>query len=132
MAIDVKTRFKSFLPGAGFDSSGNPKQGKTRVVGEIDVTSYDGAHGEPLKAVDIGLTTIDSISLRVGDEASADATGSTRTRGVVYSKTTGHFYLFADDADGAVAFVRTNYLVTATENLEFVAEGDGAGDVELT
>ena len=131
MAIDVKTRFKSFLPGAGFDSAGGPKQGKTRVVGEIDVTSYSGQEGEPLKAIDLGLTTIDSITLRVGDETGSDQTTSLRSRGVVYSKSTGHFYLFDDDDSGA-AFRRTGYVATATENLEFVAEGDGAGDVELT
>lgn len=126
MAIDVKPRFKSFLPGAGHDSSGNPKQGKTRVVGEIDVTSYSGENGEPLKAADIGLTTIDSINLRVADAIQGDSTGTERQ--VLFAKSTGHFYLHTIDAAGA----KTQVAAAATETLEFDAFGDSAEDVELT
>jgi hypothetical protein len=134
MAIDVKPRFRSFLPGAGFDSSGNPKQGKTRVVGQVDVTAYSGGGGEPFNAVDIGLTTIDSITLRVADENSgamsdAGGVGSARTRHVSYAKSTGHFYLyFMDGAGSKLPGVGT----ADTETLEFDAFGDSASDVELT
>ncbi len=130
MATDVKIRFRSFLPGGGFDSSGNPKQGKTRVVGELDVTSYSGQGGEPLSAADLGLSTIDAITLRNADEASGNlgGTGEAFRRDVIYSKTTGHFYLFTVDGVGDWDDLQA----AQTETLEFVAEGDSAHDVELT
>ena len=125
MAIDVKTRFKSFLPGAGRDASGDPKQGKTRVVGQIAVTSYSGEGGEPLSATDIGLSTIDAITLRVEDAMHGDSTGTERE--VLFTKSTGHFYLHTVDAAGA----KTQVAAAATENIEFDAFGDSADDVEL-
>jgi hypothetical protein len=127
MANDVKIRFRSYLPGGGFDASGGAKQGKTRVVGEIDVTAYQGQGGEPLSAIDIGLNVIDSISLRVADEASGDNV-TADMRAVVYTKSTGHFYLFKTEDDGAKGQVAK----LATETLEFDALGDSAADVELT
>lgn len=127
MAIDITTRFKSFLPGAGFDSAGGPKQGKTRVVGIIDVTSYDGEEGEPLSAVDVGLTTIDSLTIRVRDQIDGSFPGA-RNRDALYSQSTGHFYLLTRVATG----VALGVVAGSTETLEFVAEGDGAQDVELT
>jgi hypothetical protein len=129
---DVKIRFRSFLPGGGFDSSGNPTQGKMRVVGEIDVTAYEGGGGAPLSAQDLGLTTIDSISLRVSDENNGDMSataggGQSYIRSVSYTKSVGFFYLFNRDADGQAAVVDN-----ATETLEFDAFGESAHDVELT
>ncbi len=126
MANDVKIRFRSFLPGGGKDSSGAAKQGKTRVAGEVDVTSYAGQKGEPFSAVDIGLTTIDSLMLRVADESVDGGGGAVRR--APYTKSTGHFYLITVDAAGAV----TNVAQAATETLEFDALGDSAHDVELT
>lgn len=126
MANDVKIRFRSFLPGGGFDSAGGPKQGKTRVVGEVDVTSYAGQKGEPFNPIDIGLSVIDAIHLRVADACSDGGGGATRE--VNFTKSTGHFYLITVDAAGAV----TNVAQAATETLEFDALGDSAGDVELT
>lgn len=130
MANDVKVRFQSYLPGAGKDSSGGAKQGKTRVVGEVDVTSYSGQGGEPFNPVDVGLTTIDAISLRVADENSGNlgGTGEAFIRHVSYTKSTGHFYLFNVDGAGAWNDVAS----AATETLEFDALGDSAADVELT
>jgi len=127
-ASDVKIRFKSFLPGAGRDSAGDPKQGKTRVVGEVDVTSYSGGSGEPLSAVDLGLLTVDSINLRVAEAVPGDFSGSGVTRDVAYAKGSGHFYLFTTDEAGT----RVNYAVASTETLEFDVSGDSANDVELT
>lgn len=132
MAKSVALRFRSFLPGAGFDSAGSPKQGKTRVVGVITVSSYSGGDGEPLSAVDLGLNAIDYVSLRVSDQnkgaMSAAAGGGIRPlRGVSYTKSTGHFYLYAIDSDGQLSSVG----VTATETVEFDAMGDSAHDVEL-
>lgn len=129
MAIDVKIRFRSFLPGAGFDSSGNPKQGKTRVVGQIDVTSYSGGEGEPLKAVDVGLSTIDALTLRNTEEIAGGLSGGDAARrGVSYAKGSGHFYLWEVDGAGTITPVAAT---NATNVLEFVAEGDSAHDVEL-
>lgn len=124
MANDVRIRFKSFLPGAGFDSAGGPKQGKTRVVGTVTVTSYS-SEGESLSAIDLGLSTVDALHLRVSEELDAGA-GTIRT--APYSLSTGQFYLFTTlMTTGAISKVA----VAGTETLEFVAEGDSAGDVEL-
>lgn len=132
MANNVKIRFKNFLPGAGRDSAGDPKQGKTRVVGEINVTSYGGSGGEPFSATDIGLTTIDAINLRVTEEVTGDfhhtAGDSAPRRSAVYAKDSGHFYVYTTNGEGVVS----SYIKTDTETLEFDAFGDSADDVELT
>lgn len=128
MANDVKIRFKSHLPGAGFDSSGGAKQGKTRVVGIIDVTSYAGEGGEPFVGTDIGLTTIDVLTIRNRNQLDG-APGGGSERNVWYSQDTGHFYLATTlHATGAVSHLAA----AATELLEFDALGDSASDVELT
>lgn len=124
MASDVKIRFRSFLPGVGFDSSGNPKQGKTRVVGSIAVTSYEPG-AEALAARDIGLTAIDSIMLRVADETGNAS--AQNNRAVRYVKSVGQFYLLNVASSG----VPDEYAAAATETLEFEASGDSAHDVEL-
>jgi hypothetical protein len=126
MANNVVTLFKSFQPGSGKDSSGAAKQGKVRVVGLVNVTSYQGENGEPFSAVDVGLTTIDSIQLRVADAIAGDSTGTERQ--VLYAKSTGHFYLHLIDAAGA----KTQVAAAQTETIEFDALGDSATDVELT
>ena len=128
MANVVKIRFKSYLPGGGFDSSGAAKQGKTRVVGEVDVTSYGGQGGERLTAIDLGLTAIDSIHLRVGEEANGD---QGPVREVVYAKGSGHFYLYLTSGMGAGTLESAGVAAAQTENLEFDALGDSAADVEL-
>jgi len=132
MAKSVSFRYRSFLPGAGFDSSGSPKQGKTRVVGVITVSSYSGGDGEPLSANDLGLSAIDAINIRVSDGntgamSAAAAGGIAPIRQVTYTKSTGHFYLFNIDADGLLTPIAS----AATETVEFDAFGDSAMDVEL-
>ena len=127
MANDVKIRLKSFLPGAGFSSAGAAKQGKTRVVGTVSVTSYDGEEGEAFKAVDVGLSTIDALSIRVRDQIDGSFPGA-KNRDVLYSQSTGHFYLLTRVATG----VALGVVAGSTETLEFIAEGDSASDVELT
>lgn len=124
MAKNVKIRFHSFLPGVGFDSSGNPKQGKTRVTGQISVTSYVKG-GESLPARDLGLTTVDALSLRVADESGNASAQSLRA--AVYVKSVNQFYLI----DIASTGTPTEYAGARTETVEFVAEGDSAHDVEL-
>jgi hypothetical protein len=128
MARTVRETFRQYLPGAGKDVLGNPKQGKTRVVGDINVTAYAGGDGEILTSTDIGMTTIDSMTMRVGDEASGAMSGETaHTRHVVYAKSTGHFYLYTVDDAGQ----KTGGADNSTERVEYVAEGDSAYDVEL-
>jgi hypothetical protein len=124
MANDVRIRFRSFLPGAGFDSAGGPAQGKTRTVGTVTVTSLD-QNGEALTAVDLGLVTLDSLSLRVSEETSS-AAGQTK-REAIYSPSAAQFYLNTVSSVGVVA----SYVPAATETLEFVAEGDSAASPEL-
>ena len=126
MASDVKIRFRSFLPGGGFDASGNAKQGKTRVVGLVDVTSYAGGGGESLAPVDIGLSTIDSISLRPVNEVPGGDGKSKRE--AVYAADSETFYLLNVTAAGA----RTHEAAAAAIEVEFDAFGDSAHDVELT
>lgn len=128
MANDVRIRFKSFLPGAGFDSSGGAKQGKTRVVGTITVTSYTGGSGEPLSARDLGLSTIDAISLRVREQIGGEVANNVDLREVAYSLSAARFYVFTSDTAGA----RTGLASAGTETLEFDVFGDSASDVELT
>jgi hypothetical protein len=129
MAIQVKETFRQFLPGAGRDTLGNPVQGKTRVVGNIYVSSYLGGEGEPLPATKLGLSSINSITMRVGEEISgAMSSGAAHTRGVVYAKSTAHFYLF----NCATAGDLTGYAKGGTETIEYTAEGDSSYDVELT
>lgn len=127
MAHDVKTRFHSHLPGRGRDSSGDPTQGKTRVVGLIDVTSSGGAAGDALDAIALGLTAIDSITLRPVNEVPGNS-GGTVKREAVYSVGTSTFYLVDISGAGARSFVASG---TAVE-IEFSAEGDSAANVELT
>lgn len=128
MAKTVAIRSRSFLPGAGRDSSGAPKQGKTRVVGSISVTSYAGGGGEILKPRELGLAAADFVQLRISDEASGEfSSGAPKTRAVVYSKSTGHFYLLNVAGTGA----KSGVAKTSTETVEFVAEGDSVLDVEL-
>ena len=124
MAKTVATRFRSSLPGGGFDSAGNAKQGKRKVVGTISVTSY-GTGGESLTAADVGLSVIDFISIKHADEA-ASANGAT-PRLVLYNHSTADFYIVTEA--GATGFDPS---AGTTHALRFEATGDSADDVELT
>ena len=127
MAKTVATRFRSSLPGSGFDSTGAAKQGKRRVVGTISVTSFAQAdhHGIPLSAADVGLSTIDYISIKHSDEAAGKEGKGVRT--VAYCFSTADFYIVQDiGLSGAQPATGT------THALRFEAVGDSADDVELT
>lgn len=121
MAKTVKPTFKQWIPGAGRTIGGVPVQGKTRVVGRISVTGYS-QMGESLKPTDLGLTSIDSLTLRVRDESA----GGVDNRRAVYSSSAQQFYLIS-----TAASTNSEYAAAATEEIEFVAEGDSAMDVEL-
>lgn len=128
MANDVKIRFRSYLPGAGVDSAGEPKQGKTRVCGLIDVTSYTGPIGEPMTPIELGLSTIDTLQMRVVN--SVPGNDGKHARECVYADDSERFYLINVSAAG----VRTNYPAGASGAavVEFDVFGDSAHDVELT
>ncbi len=127
MAHDVKTRFHSYLPGRGLDLNGSPVQGKTRVVGLIDVTSSSGSAGEALDAIAIGLSSIDAITLRPVDEVPGNSGGLVK-REAVFSVNTSTFYLVDITGAGVRSFVSQGSAV----EVEFTAEGDSSSDVELT
>jgi hypothetical protein len=118
MSRTLRIRFKTFLPGTGFNAAGNPKQGKQRVVGKVHVTNYQ-RDGENLSPADVGLRTIDYISLTV-DEAMTGSGGEART--AHYSSSAQQFYIL--EGAGKLA-------ATADPVVSFVAEGDSAEDVEI-
>lgn len=122
MARSVKPTFKQWIPGSGRTVGGVPVQGKTRTVGRISVSSYS-SEGESLKPADVGLSTIDFISLKVREEA----IGAADTRLASYSPSAQQFYLFTHTGAGTLA----EYAAAATEEINFVAEGDSVMDVEL-
>ena len=119
MATDVKIRFRSFLPGSGYNSSGNPRQGKTNIRGRIECTSYTKG-GESLTPTDLGLTTIDDLTLTLEEPLTGnDPAQAVRT--VYYSRSAQQFYVAVDNVE----------LTGATNlNLTFDAFGDSAHDVE--
>lgn len=125
MARTIATRFRSSLPGSGFDSAGNAKQGKRRVVGAISVTSY-AAVGEALTAADLGLSTIDYISLKHTEESSGP--NGQGGRFVRYSSATSDFYIVQE----AGITGKTDIATGTTHAIRFDAIGDSADDVELT
>ncbi len=120
MSRTIQTRFKSALPGSGFDSSGSARQGKRRVVGQISVTSY-GNVGESLTPADLGLSTIDFISIRHENQAAGKEGREARV--VLYNATTQDFYITTGLGVGAP---------TATHTLQYDAIGDALDAPELT
>jgi hypothetical protein len=124
MTKSVRETFRQFLPGAGKDTTGNPKQGKTRVVGQINVTSYT-TGGEALTPRQLGLERINWINLRCQNEVGAPDAGEVRK--AAYNQTDDVFYLYRRADGGEV----NEYADAATETVEYQAEGDSAYDVEL-
>jgi len=124
MAKNVNIRFRAHLPGVGFDSAGNAKQGKTHVMGVINVTAY-ASGSETVSARDLGLAVVDKASFRVAD-ATGDPGGSTQ-RLALWDKSTAGFYLVLVGDTGN----SNEYATGATETVEFEVVGDSALDVEL-
>jgi len=124
MARTVKPTFKQWIPGAGRTAGGVPVQGKTRTVGRITLTAAAGGspgEGERLTPADVGLSTIDHISLKVVEEH-----GNTVVRTAVYSASAQQFYVFEVLTTSGVF-----QDASSTSELSFVAEGDSVMDVEL-
>lgn len=111
MSNTVAVRYRSYLPGSGFDSNGLPKQGKQEVRGVISVTSYKS--GESLPASKLGLANLDYIDLQV-TQAVGGASGQPRI--ALYEYSSQEFYCFENNKD-------TN-LVGDTLSIRFNAFGD--------
>ena len=124
MSRTIQTRFRSALPGGGFDASGAAKQGKRRVVGQITVTSY-GTGGESLTANDIGLSTIDFVTIRHNDQAAGKEGRDARI--VNYCFSTSDFYIQQISGAGV-----QNAATGTSHTLQFDATGDSADAPELT
>jgi hypothetical protein len=115
MAITTrKELFRSRVVGAGWDSSGNPVQGKDIVVGVLSGAYVDG--GIQMAATDMGLTTVDYVMFRVTTPA-VDADGA-------------HEGAF----NGSLLFIydETSAEIGATDFVtQYIAVGDGARQVDL-
>jgi len=120
MATDVKIRFRSFLPGSGYDGSGNARQGKTNVRGRIEVTSYTKG-GETLKPQDLGLNTVDDLTLSC-EEPFTSPDPASGWRWASWSRAAQQFYVIQETVEVAGGTVL---------NLTFDAFGDSAHDVEM-
>jgi len=125
MSRSIRVRGKQHLPGGGFNSNGNPRQGKIQVWGKIEVTNYQRG-GESLTPADLGLRTIEWIDIKFAD-AIASSSGS-RSRVAPYSNATQQFY--ALEATGTNGQFR-ELAATEDPSLFFLAAGDTIDDVEL-
>ena len=126
MAKSVAVRFRNRHAAGGFDSAGTAKQGKVDVRGVVTVTSYSRG-GESLTPIDLGLSAIDHLDLRVVEPVRS-ANPVQGRRDVVYSDAAEEFYLLAATAAGG-----WNEAAAATAvSLSFSACGDGAEHIELT
>lgn len=146
----IRTRYRSFLPGAGYSSSGAAKQGKTNIRGQIQVVDYVRG-GTSLTAPELGLDTVDDLTLTLIEPVRSPEP-TNQLRSVVYSHTSQEFYVVENLHDfhqfyvgGAVGGppagfggdpVKIGELVEVAGGsdftLSFDAFGDSAHNVELT
>jgi len=124
MSTSVRVRRRCSLPGAGFDSAGNASQSKEQVVGKLVVTNYNRG-GETLRPVDLGLTSLDYLSLQL-EEGLAEAAHGVRS--VVYSVSAQQFYVFVET--GATE-QQDEVAATSDPVVSFLAEGDAVRRPEL-
>lgn len=127
MARSIRVRGKQHLPGGGFNSNGNPRQGKIQVWGKIEVTDYRHG-GETLTPADLGLRTIEWLDIKF-DNAVGGASGG-NYREAKYSYVDQQFYLLESQGGVAVGPLR-EIANTADPRLSFLAAGDTIDDVEL-
>lgn len=120
MAKNVEVRSKQALPGAGRDSNGAPVQGKTKVTGVIEVTSYTQG-GENLTPSDLKLDAIDFLNLRFVNEMTSNSPGQ-GVRRAYYSDAAQQFYCSRTRTAGG----ESELAAGASFVLRFVAEGDSA------
>ena len=126
--INFRVTSRSFIPGAsGYDTAGGPKQGKVRVVGEFDITSYTSG-GEVILPAKFGLSVIDSIDFEAVENLPT-ATVFTMHR---YDRTNSKVFAYAVDTAGASG----DELSSATTGgdlgrISYVAYGDPALPTEV-
>lgn len=120
MARSIRVRGKQHLPGGGFNSNGQPKQGKIQVWGKIEVTNYSRG-GESLAPSDLGLRTIEWLDIKFDNAVGGNDPGNQR-RDAIYSHVDQQFYLLESGNELAA---------TADPRLSFLAAGDTIDDVEL-
>jgi hypothetical protein len=125
MAKTVAVRFRNRHAAGGHDSGGSPVQGKVDIRGVVTVTSYSRG-GESLTPIDLGLSTIDHLDLRVVEPVRS-ANPAQGTRSVVYSDAAQQFYLLEQNVGGGFDEAAGATAVT----LSFSANGDAADHVEL-
>lgn len=119
MSNTVAVRYRSYLPGSGFDSNGSPKQGKEESFGVITVTTYKA--GESLPPSKLGLSTIDYIDLQPQSPIGSASGGQARQ--ALYDYTSQEFYLH--QSDGSATFTGDNVTV------RFHAFGDSVRGTEF-
>ena len=91
MARTVNVRYRQFLPGGGYDSSGSARQGKSNTRGVVNVSAYTRG-GVNLSKQDLGLTTVDNVKLSIVDPIrSPDPLNQLRE--VIYSDSAEQFYV---------------------------------------
>jgi hypothetical protein len=129
MTHTVKILHRSHIPGtAGFDASGNPKQGKVRVIGEIDITSYTAA-GEVIKKYKMGVENVDVVKF----ESKEFVSTATLFRLFAYDRTNEKLIGYAVDTAGGTG----DELAPATTSsdlgiIAFEVIGDAAARTEGT
>lgn len=101
MAYDVYTRFKQFLPGGGYDSTGRPDQRKSNHRGVIKVTSYTRG-GENLAPQDLGFEEFDDLTLTLVEPLTG-SNPSQQARTVRYATGSRQFYVSRDAENVEVA-----------------------------
>ncbi len=103
--------------GPGFDGSGNPVQTKQQVSGRLVVTTFNGG-GESLTPSDLGLETLDYISLTM-EEGAGGKSGQPRFAN--YSFTAQEFYIFQQTSNAGVSTSGTS---AKDYNVDFLAVGN--------
>ena len=148
MARTVNVRYRQFLPGGGYDSSGSPRQGKSNTRGVVNVSAYTRG-GVDLSKQDLGLGTVDNVKLSIVDPVRSPEPLN-QLREVIYSDSAGQFYVvetvkdyyqfYADGTSGGSGGGSTPYVIAGQREIagatvltvSWDAFGDSAHDVELT
>lgn len=122
MAIDVRTLSHTPLALTGRTAAGAVSNNKAMVTGDIDITTYT-ASGEPLLAVDLGLTVIDALFFEVLDSDGTVASVS-QIFNITYDRT-NELLLIWDSNDAAT-------VTGSNAQVRFLAFGDSAAAPDLT
>ena len=118
--FDVKTRFRSALPGVGYNSSGAAVNDKTMVVGSITFT-YN-TNGLSITGPDLGLSTIDFMDF---SQVAANNDTAGTAGAPLYAIYDGSKVIITDDAG-------TEATDSQTGSMRFIAFGDSAAVANLT